>query len=222
MRNAVTLNDAGFVEDLEDRGEGRPTGHDAAQSPGQEPAHGIERDANVNSPYASQQRQALNNAPPQAAEGWALIEMARRLDEAANQTDTPERLEILRDLVRRNWKMWTILQAAFVDPECTVPREIRENLLNLSNFIDRRSVDFLAEPDTAKLAVLININRQIGAGLMGNPSDDPEEAERLRREHAAQVGAAAQPAEGETPRADEEAGPGGQDARGSAATDTEV
>ncbi|MEQ8601978.1 MAG: flagellar biosynthesis regulator FlaF [Marivibrio sp.] len=138
----------------------------------------------MNTPYASQQRQALNNAPPQAAEGWALIEMARRIDEAKRAEPGSERDAQLTDLVRRNWRMWTLLQAALVDPECTVPLEIRQNLLNLSNFIDKRSVDLLAEMDAAKLDVLVNINRQIGAGLMGNPSDDPAEAARLKAEAA--------------------------------------
>lgn len=113
-----------------------------------------------------------------------MIEMARRLDEAVSMEDAETRTDILHDLVRRNWRMWTILQAALVDPESTVPAQIRENLLNLTNFIDKRSVEFLADPAPEKVAVLININKQIGAGLMGNPSDDPKEAERLRREAA--------------------------------------
>lgn len=170
----------------------------------------------MNSPYASQQRQALDNAPPQAAEGWAMIEMARRLDDTARQPEGEARTEALRDLVRRNWQMWTILQASLIDPECGVPREIRENLLSLSNFVDKRSVDFLSEPDSAKLEVLVNINRQIGAGLMGNPSDDPEEAERLRREAAP-----AQPA-AEDAAAAPDAAPSAAAGAGTRVTDTEI
>ncbi len=127
-----------------------------------------------------------------------MIEMARRLDEAIKMDAGPDREAALRDLVRRNWRMWTILQAALLDPECTVPMEIRQNLLSLSNFIDKRSVECLSDLQPEKLSVLININRQIGAGLMGNPSDDPAESERLHKE-AAQREAAA-PSE---PRSDE-------------------
>jgi flagellar protein FlaF len=137
----------------------------------------------MSNPYASQQRAALENAPPQAAEGYALIELARRLDDAAK---IPENLAAIREVVRLNWRVWTIFQAELVDPECQTPRPIRENLLNLSNFIDKRSAELIANPEAAKLPVLININRQIGAGLLGSPSDDPEEAERLRREFAEQ------------------------------------
>lgn len=135
----------------------------------------------MNNPYASQQRAALENAPPQAAEGYALVELARRMDEAARM---PEDLATIRDVVRLNWRVWTIFQAELVDPECTTPAQIRENLLSLSNFIDKRSAELIGSPDASKLPVLININRQIGAGLMGSPSDNPEESERLRREFA--------------------------------------
>ena len=140
-------------------------------------------------PYASQQRAALENAPPQAAEGYALAEMARRLDAVSKK---PDDLAAIREMVRLNWRIWTIFQAELVDPECQTPQAIRENLLSLSNFIDKRSAELISKPDASKLAVLININRQIGAGLLGNPSDDPEEAERLRREFAEKNGMAPQ------------------------------
>ncbi|MBP5856098.1 hypothetical protein KAJ83_03695 [Marivibrio halodurans] len=179
----------------------------------------------MTTPYASQQRQALNNAPPQAAEAWAMIEMARRLDDATKMEAGPERDEALRDMVRRNWRMWTILQASLVDPENTAPAEIRQNLLSLSNFIDKRSVECLSDIDPAKVAVLININRQIGAGLMGNPSDDPEEAKRLREDAAARE--AASQATGDKTAADDRtaASPDGAEGaatRANATTDTEA
>ncbi|MAO90562.1 MAG: hypothetical protein CMM78_07780 [Rhodospirillaceae bacterium] len=135
----------------------------------------------MSNPYASQQRAALEKAPPQAAEGYALVELARRMDEAARNPDDGA---AIRDVVRLNWRVWTIFQAELVDPECQTPREIRENLINLSNFIDKKSAELIGTPDASKLPVLININRQIGAGLLGSPSDDPQEAERLRKEYA--------------------------------------
>lgn len=118
----------------------------------------------MKNPYASQQKNALNVGSGPQAEGWALIEMARRLELARQNNDKKEILQ----QCRLNWRIWTILQSELVDPECTVPKEIRENLLNLSNFIDKRSTNVIADPTEDKLEVLININRQIGAGLMEN------------------------------------------------------
>ncbi|MFK7866378.1 MAG: flagellar biosynthesis regulator FlaF, partial [Alphaproteobacteria bacterium] len=113
----------------------------------------------------------------------ALVELARRLDNAKKDQDGSK----IKEIVRLNWRVWTIIQSAMLDPQTEVPINVRSNLVNLSNFIDKRSVDILGAPDPLKLEVLININRQIGAGLLGNPADDPEESERLRDQHHQQL-----------------------------------
>ena len=74
--------------------------------------------------------------------------------------------------MRLNWRLWTIIQAELLEPECQVPQEIRQNLLNLSNFIDKRSVELISKPHPDKIGVLVNINRHIGAGLLGKPSEE--------------------------------------------------
>jgi flagellar protein FlaF len=68
--------------------------------------------------------------------------------------------------VRRNWRLWTLFQASLVDVECTVPMPVRGNLLGLANFIDRHTAQLLAKPDPTQVDVLVNINRQIGEGLL--------------------------------------------------------
>ncbi len=69
-------------------------------------------------------------------------------------------------VVRRNWRLWTIFQASLVDSACTVPQPVRANLLGLANFVDRHTGQLLINPDPAKVEVLVNINRQIGEGLL--------------------------------------------------------
>ncbi|HXY99709.1 MAG TPA: flagellar biosynthesis regulator FlaF [Stellaceae bacterium] len=109
------------------------------------------------------QKYARTPAPgnPAKSEAWALLESAR-LMEGAKGGDSSELLGALR----RNWRLWTIFQASLIDAECTVPTEIRRNLLGLANFIDRHTGQLLANPDPAQVDVLININRQIGEGLL--------------------------------------------------------
>jgi flagellar biosynthesis activator protein FlaF len=68
--------------------------------------------------------------------------------------------------VRRNWRLWTIFQASLVDAACTVPAEVRRNLLALADVVDRQSAKLLADPDPAHVAGLVNLNRQIGEGLL--------------------------------------------------------
>jgi len=103
---------------------------------------------------------------PRETEGRALLESARRL--AAAQT-SPEDRDAIRSAARLNWRLWTIFQAEITAPECALPPEIRQNMINLCNFVDKRTVDVLAQPEPQKIDVLININRQIAAGLLSDP-----------------------------------------------------
>jgi flagellar biosynthesis activator protein FlaF len=110
---------------------------------------------------------------PRETEGRALLESARRMSEAQNH---PEDKQGISTVARLNWRLWTILQAEICAPECALPPEIRTNMLNLSNFIDKRMVGILADPQPEKLDILININRQIASGLLtavGQPDDGP-------------------------------------------------
>jgi flagellar biosynthesis activator protein FlaF len=70
------------------------------------------------------------------------------------------------EAVRFNWRLWTIFQTDLVDQNCTLPTEVRGNLLGLSNFIDRHTAGILAKPEPGQVDVLVNINRQIGEGLL--------------------------------------------------------
>ena len=103
---------------------------------------------------------------PRETEGRALLEAARRLAEAQKN---PEDRQGLREAARLNWRLWTIFQAELSAPECPVPPEIRVNMLNLCNFVDKRSVAVLAEAKPELVDVLINVNRQIAAGLLTQP-----------------------------------------------------
>jgi flagellar protein FlaF len=134
------------------------------------------------------QKYARTPAPgnPARTEAWALLESAR-LMEGAKTKGSDEQLAA----ARRNWRLWTLFQANLVDAECTVPTAIRANLLGLANFIDRHTAQLLAKPDPAQLDVLININRQIGEGLLEGmrtavtkPAAPPAQAPGALRETA--------------------------------------
>jgi flagellar biosynthesis activator protein FlaF len=114
--------------------------------------------------YARQQMAAVESASPQEIEGMALITAARRIADAKRAADSPA---ALLHALRQNWQLWTIFQAELCAPECTVPTAIRQNLLSLANFIDKKTIELLRAPDPNKVDVLVNINRQIAGGLMG-------------------------------------------------------
>ena len=93
-------------------------------------------------------------------EAQALLEAARRLDAAVGNQDA------YRAALRLNWRLWTIIQADVSGEGSPLPDEIRQNILSLSVFIDKHTVNALAEPGDRKLRILIDINRNIAAGLM--------------------------------------------------------
>ena len=93
-------------------------------------------------------------------EAQALLEAARRLDAATGNQDA------YRTALRLNWRLWTIIQADVSGDGSPLPDEIRQNILSLSVFIDKHTVSALAEPSDRKLRILVDINRNIAAGLM--------------------------------------------------------
>ncbi|CAA7612732.1 flagellar biosynthesis regulator FlaF [Magnetospirillum sp. SS-4] len=111
---------------------------------------------------------------PRETEAWALTETARRMMMA--QSDSVDIEEFLA-AVRLNWRLWTIFQADLSTPECEVPLELRQNMLSLANFVDKRSVEIISSRNRDMATALININRQLAGGLfVVIPSKDAVEA----------------------------------------------
>ena len=102
---------------------------------------------------------------PREVEAWAMTQAALRMMSAKEQNDRDAMLEA----TRLNWRLWTIIQADLLDPECTVPDEIRSNMISLANFVDKHTVTFIRQPKADDLEVLININREIAGGLYTRP-----------------------------------------------------
>ncbi|NNE84489.1 MAG: flagellar biosynthesis regulator FlaF [Alphaproteobacteria bacterium] len=117
---------------------------------------------NVSTQYRQPTQQG---GSPRETEGRALMEAARRLSIAK---DNPSDITALVDTVRLNWRLWTIFQSDLSDPQTDLPADLRSNMLNLCNFIDKRTVDILSDPKPQSLDVLININRNIAAGLLSD------------------------------------------------------
>ena len=126
-----------------------------------------------NSRITAYQQPTRNGGSPRETEGRALLEAARRIAEAQKTADPAKILEA----VRLNWRLWTIFQAEISAPNCTLPTEVRQNMLTLCNFVDKRTVGILAEPKPELLSVLINVNRNIAAGLLTNTAPQPGEGD---------------------------------------------
>ena len=116
----------------------------------------------------------LFNARPQLGnptftEAWALVESAKRMAAPLETAslDEPKNRDELRNSLRLNWRLWTIFQAELtIGENSNMPTQMRENFLNLCNFVDKQTVDAISQPTAEKVAALIDINCNIATGLL--------------------------------------------------------
>lgn len=124
------------------------------------------------------------NSPPQMTEAWALTEAARRMVLAARDV---ENIDGMRSALRINWRLWTLFQAQLVTGgSIDVPEDIRINLLTLCQFIDKHTVGAILEPGPEKLTLLVDINRNIAAGLQESAKHSMPPADAVADEASAQ------------------------------------
>ncbi len=98
-------------------------------------------------------------------EALVLTRAAQKLAEVQNNWDAPDRDELLDEALRYNQQIWSIFQGELLKEDNPLPRKLREDILSLSVFIDKRIFEVMASPDPEKLKVIININLNIAAGL---------------------------------------------------------
>ena len=98
-------------------------------------------------------------------EASVLNQAALKLKECQDSWDADDRDERLDAALNFNQQVWTILQGELVKADNPLPRQIRQNLLTLSAFIDKRIFEIMAFPSPEKLNIVIDINRNIAAGL---------------------------------------------------------
>jgi len=100
-----------------------------------------------------------------------LTQAALRMKTARDANDREEMLSA----VRINWRLWTIIQAELLDPQCVVPMDIRANVLSLAQFVDKHSVEVIGKPVPGRLDILISINRELAGGLFTTPRSQSQE-----------------------------------------------
>ncbi|MFV0627341.1 MAG: flagellar biosynthesis regulator FlaF [Alphaproteobacteria bacterium] len=93
----------------------------------------------------------------------ALIRSASSLNLIKENWDTEK--SKLEEALGKNRRLWTVFAAEMNSETCLQPMSIRINILNLANFIFKRTVDILLNPTPEKLTSLIDINMNIARGL---------------------------------------------------------
>lgn len=100
-------------------------------------------------------------------EASALTKAAIMLTECQNNWDAPDGKDILHEALRMNQTLWSIFQVELMEEGNPLPKELREDILSLSGFIDKRIIETMAFPSPDKLTAIININLNLAAGLRG-------------------------------------------------------
>ncbi|HEV3183317.1 MAG TPA: flagellar biosynthesis regulator FlaF [Xanthobacteraceae bacterium] len=73
----------------------------------------------------------------------------------------------LADALLYNRRLWTIFITSVAQDDNPLPRPVREDVANLGLFVFRQTLSLIADPRPEYLGSLVNINRQVAAGLQG-------------------------------------------------------
>ena len=104
-------------------------------------------------------------ASPRDLEASLLLKAAARLQAVSDSWERDH--SGLIDALSYNRKLWTIFLGSVTSPDSQLPIPIRQNITNLGVFIMNHTLSVTASPRREALASLININRELAAGLRG-------------------------------------------------------
>jgi flagellar biosynthesis activator protein FlaF len=121
-------------------------------------------------PNALQAYQSVekNTVSGRETEARVLTEAALKLQCCQNNWDAPDRKVRLDEALSYNQRVWSIIQGELLDEANSLPKQLKENILSLSVFIDKRIFNIMAYPAPEKLKIIVDINLNIAAGLRGS------------------------------------------------------
>ena len=113
--------------------------------------------------YSKTHQQTSN---PRELEATLLMRAATRI--AGIRDNWEERQGDLDEALRYNRKLWTIFVGSVTDESCELPVALRSNIASLGMFVFNHTLRCIGLTEPKKLDVLVNVNRQIAAGLRGD------------------------------------------------------
>jgi flagellar protein FlaF len=119
-------------------------------------------------PAQTYAKNAQETGNPRELEAQLLMRAASKL-QAVKDGEVTGNMNII-SAVRYNRRLWIVFADALSKAENKLPPEIKRNVTSLAMFVLNRSrtIETAAEPNPERLGVLININREIAAGLRTN------------------------------------------------------
>ncbi len=122
-------------------------------------------------PIRAYQQTQKANLTPREVEAMAFTKAAVMLDEA--RAKGPDAKDARAQALRFNHLLWTIIQADITEPANTLPPALKANIMSLSIYVDKHTSECLRSSDPEELQILIDINRNMAAGLRATAGDAP-------------------------------------------------
>jgi flagellar protein FlaF len=94
-----------------------------------------------------------------------LLQAAARLQSVHDSWD--QNKSQLGDALLYNRKLWSVFLSEVTDGKNPMPKDVRQNVANIGLFVMNQTVTVMNDPRPDKLGSLININRELAAGLLG-------------------------------------------------------
>ena len=111
---------------------------------------------------------AKTTAGPRDLEASLLINAANKLQEVVSgKVKDPA---VMRQAVRYNRKLWIIISTSATAADNPLPRQIKENIGNIALFVLPHCLELEVNPEPQRMRSLVNINRELAAGLMQAPA----------------------------------------------------
>jgi flagellar protein FlaF len=111
---------------------------------------------------------ARKTGNPRELEAGLLLQAAAQLQTVHDCWDQSRGL--LGEALLFNRKLWSVFLSEMTDAANPMPRNVRQNVANLGLFVMNHTVAAMKDPRPERLNSLININREIAAGLLGQPA----------------------------------------------------
>jgi flagellar protein FlaF len=110
------------------------------------------------------QQVSRQTTSPRDLEANLLSKSASNLQRMRDEWDSIPRKDLALAL-QFNRRLWTVFLNSASRDDSPLPADLRQNITNLGVFILNHSLSLQITPAPQKLDVLININRQLAAGL---------------------------------------------------------
>lgn len=117
------------------------------------------------SPLEAYETASMDALSGRELEAAVLTKAALRLKDCQDNWESEDNETRLFEALKYNQKVWSFFQGELTRDDNPLPQQLKENILSLSVFIDRRIIDIMAYPEADKLKIIIDINLNLAAGL---------------------------------------------------------